>query len=516
MRLAVVAGLALVGCSSEVAQEAQSANQLVRGAGMTEVIVRLETSAVLSSPATGLPHLDDELVAMNAMGLRPVFRHPPQDPEIARLYAMDRTWRVHVSGSATHAVERLARIEGVDAVAVNHIGSISAVPNDPLFVFQWHMDAIGAPDAWDIEDGGGVVVAVVDSGVDEGPFDGFGGALLEGYNAIDGSDDASDVVNHGTHVAGTIGQATDNTFGVAGVAHGADILPVRVVDASGTGTDGDLADGLVWAVDNGADVVNLSLGFPALPLATESAIQYAYDNGVTVVAASGNDGIVGFMSWPAAFDSTIAVGATDFLGDRAPYSNGDMGLDLVAPGGDATADEDGDGLPDLVWQETFDPATGVWDYYGLQGTSMATPHVAGAAALLFAQGQTDPDVIRLALTYGASAAGVAGYDEEHGFGLLDLPRALDIGPILPTSDQLDVTVWREISAVGEVTIQWKTDQPSSGEIVESISGVTLWEDPTPTKKHQITLFGMAGSYNLTLVADNFVGHDELEVTVTIQ
>jgi subtilisin family serine protease len=503
-----------MGCVSTT-PDSGDAGDLAREAPGTELIVRLRSDRVLSDRGTGLDALDRRLDELGATGVRAVFRHPAADAELGRRHGLDRTFRLTVPGDAQDALAVIRGVPGVRDAAPNHVGQLAAVPDDPLYSLQWHYDLVGAPAAWDTTTGAGVVVAVVDSGVDEGPLDGFGGTLLGGYNAIDGSTDASDVLGHGTHVAGTVGQATDNGLAVAGLAYGADILPVRISDASGQGTDADLADGLTWAVDNGADVVNLSLGFVALPIATEAAIQYAYDQGVTVVAASGNDGLLGFLAWPAAFESTIAVGAVGSTSVRTGYSNGGIGLDLVAPGGDSTLDDDGDGLPDLVWQETFDPVSGVWAVYGAEGTSMASPHVAGAAALLVAQGHTDPDVVRMALAYGAADTGASGWDIEHGHGVLDIERSLQIAPLLPTIDTLDILQWRELPGVGEVTVQWKTDQFSGTEVVDVATGLTVALDPTPTKRHSVVVAGASGTVDLVLVSDNHVGHDELVVTVTI-
>ncbi|MBT3224278.1 MAG: S8 family serine peptidase, partial [Proteobacteria bacterium] len=241
-------------------------------------------------------------------------------------------------------------------------------PNDPYWVYQWNMATLGAGTAWNTSRGQGVVVAIVDTGVsigDDSPIN-----LLPGHDFFDNDDDASDTHGHGTHVAGTVAQHTDNGVGVAGLAPEVDILPVRVLGPDG-GTNETVAQGIVWAVEQGAQVINLSLGGGGHSQLVADAVEYAYNNGVTVVAASGNDGYNNYVCYPAHYESVIAVGATDLEGTRSYYSNAGSELDIAAPGGDVTADLDGDGYGDGILQETFNE-NGVWGYYFFQGTSMAT------------------------------------------------------------------------------------------------------------------------------------------------
>jgi serine protease len=291
-------------------------------------------------------------------------------------------------------------------------------PNDPYFSYQWHLSAVGIPGAWDYATGEGVVVAVIDTGVSEGR-DGFG-RLLDGYDFIDGDARPDDPEGHGTHVAGTVAQATGNGFGTAGVAPGASILPVRVLGARG-GSMTTVADGIVYAVDEGADVINLSLGSGGATRLLYSAIEYAERNGVVVVGASGNAG-AGRVDYPAAFDMVLAVGATDALGQVTRYSNEGNALDLVAPGGDTGADATGDGYSDGVLQETYEYGSLGFRFY--EGTSMAAPHVAGAAALLVEMVGNNPGEIRELLTASARDIGRSGYDTSSGWGELDIEAAV--------------------------------------------------------------------------------------------
>ena len=252
--------------------------------------------------------------------------------------------------------------------------------------------------------------------------------FVDGNDFINGDEHSNDDYGHGTHVAGTIAQSTNNALGIAGIAFNCAIMPVKVLDSTGTGTAASLTDGILYAANNGAKVINMSLGFPPdvtpadLPTVT-AAVQYAYtQKGCILVASSGNDG-VGTVSLPAAYPQVIAVGAINSAGNRAGYSQYGPQLELVAPGGDG-ADRDGDGYIDGVLQQTFSSTPKDWGYWFYTGTSMAAPHVSGIAALLISTGVTDPDAIREALQSTARDLGTPGWDVEYGWGLVDAYAAL--------------------------------------------------------------------------------------------
>lgn len=310
---------------------------------------------------------------------------------------------------------------------LNRLAAASAIPSDPYYSFQWHLQSVQATEAWNLTTGSGVIVAVVDSGLALGGADGVG-CVVPGYDFVNMDSDPHDDNGHGTHVSGTVAQATNNGIGVSGLAYDACVMPVKVLDAAGSGGFAEIAEGIYFAVDHGAKVINLSLGINArYALANDPvldpALDYAEANGVTVVCASGNDGHRKNVSYPAIYPTTIAVGSTDYNNALVSYSNRGKGLDMMAPGGDVSADQNGDGYADGVLQETLD--NGSWTYAFWQGTSMAAPHVSAAAALLIAhQTAATPAEVRTVLFGSALDIDKPGFDNNTGHGLLQVYDAL--------------------------------------------------------------------------------------------
>ena len=267
---------------------------------------------------------------------------------------------------------------------------------------------------WDIQKGDpSVAVAVLDTGVayeDFGPFrkaPDFGGTVfLTGFNVFTRDSHANDDNFHGTHVASIIAEATNNGTGASGIAHLSAIMPVKVLDSEGFGSNSGIAEGVDYVVNfrqggvNPVRVINLSLGGPTRSQTLQSAIDRAVAAGITVVASAGNDNRSP-LDFPAGFSNVIAVGSVDGRKVKAPYSSFGADLDLMAPGGDLRRDDNGDGRPDGVLQQTFDPRTAFeqkrYDncaYYFVVGTSQAAPQVSALAALLARQGIKDPRAIQ--------------------------------------------------------------------------------------------------------------------------
>ncbi len=351
-----------------------------------------EVTAVTPAPVSGLGRVGSGEPADVV-----VLRETVRGPQISTVPVTGREAAV-----ATADRERVD--PGVLAVSVDRpvrqLGTI-----DPLRKRQWGIRAVHATAAWSSTTGVGITVAVVDSGVDGNHRD-LVGAVAAGYNARhdrgDWSSAARDANGHGTHVAGIIAARANNGIGVVGVAPRARILPVKVLDSDGTGWMSDVTEGIVWAVNHGADVINMSLG-GADATFMAPAVRYAISRGVTVVAASGNEGS-SRPNYPAALPGVISVGALSEDGPLASWSNRGSTLDVVAPGTD-------------IW------STVPGGYAAMDGTSMAAPYVAGIAALIRAENER-ADVLTV-LRGTSSDRGAAGRDDRYGWGLVDADAAVD-------------------------------------------------------------------------------------------
>jgi serine protease len=310
--------------------------------------------------------------------------------------------------------------------AENNGGAFEGSPNDPRYGEQWNFRMVGAEEAWKRSTGKGVIVAVVDTGVAAAmspkgaPCRDFNTtSLTKGYNFVDKNDDAYDDQAHGTHVAGTIAESTNNGEGVAGLAYDATIMPVKVLSATGSGTSADVADGIRFAADHGAKVINMSLGSPYASDVIHNACKYAYKKGVTIVCAAGNS-FGRPVGYPAAYPECIAISSVGPSGKIAKYSSYGKQVALAAPGGDMM--DSGDPADGILQNTNFPEASGGHgdDYYAFQGTSMACPHAAAVAALIEAQGITDPARVRDILT---KTAVPNGEPNKYGAGILSASGA---------------------------------------------------------------------------------------------
>jgi serine protease len=287
---------------------------------------------------------------------------------------------------------------------------------DPLRSRQWGLDMVEAGPAHSVSSGAGAVVAVVDTGIKADHPD-LVGQALPGHDFVDRDDTPQDGNGHGTHVSGIVAALTGNGVGVESVAPGARILPVRVLGDDGSGDAADVAQGIDWAVDHGADVINLSLG-GSIPLVggssddVDAALGRALDKGVVVAAAAGNDGLP-VCEQPSAQGRLLCVGAVDKRGDRSYFSNFGGGLGLVAPGGSGLPGQDEDVL------STYNDG----GYEEIAGTSQATPFVSGVAALLVSKGIRGQAATQRILAT-ARDAGPPGPDAQYGAGIVDAARAV--------------------------------------------------------------------------------------------
>ncbi len=269
-----------------------------------------------------------------------------------------------------------------------------SAPNDPLYDKQWNLHSIGLEAGWTDTKGSGTTVAVIDTGITQ-VTDLKQTKFVPGYDFVNDRETALDDNGHGTHVAGTIAQSTNNEYGVAGIAYEANLMPLKVLSASGGGEVADIAEAIRFAADHGADVINMSLGGGGESQVMEDAIDYAHRKGVVIIAAAGNSG-QNAASYPARYPHVVGVAALDATGQKAAYSNFGAGVDLSAPGGALSDDNTAGG----ILQQTIDPQGGeVFAAY--QGTSMAAPHVAGVAALVKAAGVKAPEDVAKVLKQSA-------------------------------------------------------------------------------------------------------------------
>ena len=287
---------------------------------------------------------------------------------------------------------------------------LARASSDPMFGQQYGPQQVNAPSAWQRSTGSGVVIAVVDTGVDLHHPD-LVSKLVPGHDFVDDDATPDDGNGHGTHVAGIAAAATGNGVGIAGMAPAARIMPVRVLGNDGKGYSDDVVTGVRWAVDHGAKVVNLSLAGEVSLLDTllgntlEDAASYAFSKGALVVAAAGNS-VAGGSTQPSGYSSNVqavVVTATDAQRRHPDYANrADTAWSMAAPGDAIVSTYKGGG------------------YKVISGTSMATPHVAGAAALLFAEGLTNRQVVDRLL----GTAHSLGSRADDGAGLLDAAAAV--------------------------------------------------------------------------------------------
>ena len=424
-----------------------------------------------------------------------------------------------------------SRNPNVEYAEANYIAHAHMIPNDPLYnPYQWHLTNIGMEEAWELSTGSNITVAVVDTGVayenyqqqipiaggrrfktvtyEQAP-DLAGTNFVPGYDFVNDDSHPNDDEGHGTHVTGTIAQTTNNSLGCAGVAYRASIMPVKVLNSSGSGTYADIADGIKYAADNGAKIINMSLGGSASDSTLSGAVSYAAGKGVLIICSSGNNGSSTTISFPAAYPETIAVGATRYDETVSYYSNCGNLLDFTAPGGDINVDQNYDGYGDGVLQQTFGTSPTDWGYYFYQGTSMAAPHVSGVAALILSLDNSANvyDVLKNT----AKDMGDPGKDSEYGWGIIDAAAAVAsvviTNPSAPTaaftadstSGVAPLTVNFTNQSIGATSLSWDFGDQS----VKSSS-----ENPTHTYNTQ-------GNYTVTLTATNDYGSRTASATITV-
>lgn len=374
----------------------------------------------------------------------------------------------------------------------NFIRKAAAVPNDPLYNRQWSLPMLDLPAAWDLTQGQGVTVAVLDTGVDTGHLD-----LIDNLNLADGYDFVSnptsagdgngrdsdpfdlDPNNHGTHVAGIIAAVGDNARGMTGVAHAATIMPLRVLGADGNGSDADVAAAIYYAAglsnaggvlpSRRADIINLSLGSTDVSTTMANAINAAIDEGVIVVAAAGNNGN-DELFYPAAHERVIAVSSVTDHKTLSSFSNFGTFIDVAAPGG---GDYLNDGFQGGILSTLY-----ASEYGELMGTSMAAPHVSGVIALMLARQDTlNLTQLRARLASGELTENI-GATDRFGAGLINAAKALSaLGEEIPDQLNFFPTQLSFIGAQAEAVLT--LSNPGSGNVTATMTASEGWLDLVP-------------------------------------
>ncbi|HKF20424.1 MAG TPA: S8 family serine peptidase [Candidatus Angelobacter sp.] len=385
-------------------------------------------------------------------------QRPVATPEISRTYVME--FPGASAGEIALLVKRLKADPNVEFVEPDQTVRTSQLPNDPFlsstgtwgqsYQDLWGHYKIGAPTAWNTTLGDSIIVAVVDTGIDynhpdiaanvwintqEIPNNGIdddGNGFIDDVRGWDfigancGSptqgNDPIDHFGHGTHVAGTIAAVGNNGIGIIGIAWHAQVMAVKGLDDSGCGLDSTLAPAIQYAAHNGADVINASWGGQGTSQTLEDAIQFAYSLGVVFVAAAGNSSEDALNFFPANSPEAITVAASDPFDGFANFSNFGSKIDVTAPGVDVLSLRAAGSLLGPIVDN---------DYTRLSGTSMATPHVAGTAALILSQHPTyAPEDVRQALRASASPIGTPGWDLQFGYGIVNATAALALPGVL--------------------------------------------------------------------------------------
>jgi thermitase len=386
-----------------------------------------------------------------------------------------QVWAVP-EGQELALARRLSTDPNVAFAQPNYRYQALTVPDDPGYSRQWTHSLLGSPEAWEITTGSAAVtIANIDTGIDLTHPD-LVDKLVPGYDFVEGDAGARDGHGHGTHVAGVAAATSNNHAGVTGVAWQARIMPVRVLDEFGVGWDADIVEGIRWAYQNGADVLNLSLGGAGYSPAMQDVIDEAHAAGSLVVAAMGNCRVYNPYAcpaanptmYPAAYENVMAVAATNRMDEYAYYSQYGSHCDIAAPGGEMQVLQDPDGIYSTmptypVYLTTQAPYRTDYDY--LQGTSQATPYVAGLAALIWSLNPTlTPDEVQQVIQATAVDLGAPGWDMDYGYGRIHPREALEAVAVPGVISSLRVT--RAITATGTLTVTLQWDAPAFSDSLE--------------------------------------------------
>lgn len=460
------------------------------------------------SHAQGPPEwVADELLVTLRPGVTSHRAHEAYQRHGADLIGAIPQINTHVIRVPAHALEKvqraLSRRPEVEFVEKNYRFAPDRIPDDPYYRYQWHLAQIQAPQAWDIHSGSPqVIIAVLDSGVDTAHPD-LVGKIVPGYNFYDDNNDTTDVYGHGTLVAGAAAAATDNTLGVASTGWNAALMPIRVTDTGGMAYSSTISQGLSWAVENGARILNLSFGGVAGSATIRFAAQYVASQGGVVVAAAGN---CGCDDGTAETPYLLSVGATDSADNLAYFSTRGPFVDISAPGVSIYTTARGGG------------------YSRVSGTSFASPVAAGVAALLVSVNPSlsSTEIMEL-LTGTAVDLGPVGYDTGFGAGRLDAFAAITAaGGGEPQLDTTAPSAWISAPADGTSLTDTVTVNVESVDDVSTVR-VELYIDDKLLATDSSAPFVFAwdtravtdGSHNLQAVAEDAAGNRGISDIVAV-
>jgi len=330
--------------------------------------------------------------------------------------------------SVSEAVSRLSVEPSTLFVSPNYYRNAHFTPNDPYYNYQWHLPRLNCSYAWDLSTGTGALVGLLDSGMayqTAGVYakapDLAGTAVIPGYDFINGDPYPDDDYGHGTHMAGCIAQTTNNYLGVAGVAFNATIMPIKVMDNTGNAPVSVEIEGIYYATNNGVNIISMSLGGDTYSATEQAAVTYAYENGVTLICSAGNS-FDNIPEYPASLAECISVSAIRYDYTKPAYSNYGQYINVCAPGGDLSVDQNADGFGDGILQQTHnDSDYTVFNYSFMEGTSPACALVAGVAALIVSKSSIPltPAQVTGILEGSATDLGAPGWDEYFGYGLVN-------------------------------------------------------------------------------------------------
>ncbi len=376
---------------SVIAFDSANNDEVIKGSFVqNEILIALEPEYIRNLEAdllnpyqTGISTLSELNQQYNVDHMIPVFIEISPTDSLAQIYGLRGIFKLIVPAGTDilTMIEDYSAIPVIKYAEVNRIYRAIDIPNDSNFSSQWALNNTGqtggtpdadidAVEAWDIEQGDEeILIAIVDTGINYNHPDLSAGRIRTDIDKdfVNIDDDAMDDQGHGTFVAGIAGADTNNDLGMAGVCRNCQIVPIKVLDSSGSGTSEQVAQGVQYAGQIGADVISMSLGYPSncgCSQTVATAINYAFDSGSFLVAASGNDSDKTQISYPFSSPRVMSVGATDHNDQEASFSNRSPGLDILAPGVDIYS---------------LDLNSG---YRTADGTSAATPHVAGVAGLI--------------------------------------------------------------------------------------------------------------------------------------